>query len=493
MAGRVVVVGSVNVDLVVVASRLPGPGETVTGGDVARHHGGKGGNQAVAAARLGADVAFVGAVGDDDFGAAARAALVAEGIDVTHLLVAPRPTGVALIVVDERAENLIAVAPGANASPTPASVTAALGALAIGPGDVVLVSCEIPPEAIRAALAAARAAGATSVLNPAPADGLDPATIALADVLTPNEAELALLAGAATGGPEAGADAGAATAGEQPAAPAGAADVEVLARRLLAHDAGRAVVVTLGAAGALAVPADGPALAIPATPRRPGGHDRRRRRVQRGPRGRARGGTAARRCRPAGRCRSRALDDARRRTGRHADGRRAGGGFGKVTARRPAARDRYPGRTDDPARRRMGMQTVDSQPVRGPDLRLLRDAHRLGGGDRRRPPRGAGAAGHRRRRRGPARAVRAPRGRRRGRAVRALPRGPGPFAARRLRRAGRRADRRRRRRPSADRSATGRRSRTRRAPWPASRPATAWPSSPTATTTCSRRRTVGWE
>ncbi len=210
--GRVVVVGSVNVDLVVVASRLPGPGQTVTGGDVARHHGGKGGNQAVAAARLGADVAFVGAVGDDDFGVAARAALVTEGIDVTHLLVAPRPTGVALIVVDEQAENLIAVAPGANAAPTPASVTAALLALAIGPGDVVLVSCEIPP----------------------------------AD------------AGAAT------ADAGAATTDEQPAATAGAADVEVLARRLLARDAGRAVVVTLGAAGALAVPADGQALAIPA-------------------------------------------------------------------------------------------------------------------------------------------------------------------------------------------------------------------------------------
>jgi ribokinase len=264
MAGRVIVVGSVNVDLVVVAPRLPGPGETVTGGDVARHHGGKGGNQAVAAARLGADVAFVGAVGDDDFGMAARAALVAEGIDVTHLLVAPRPTGVALIVVDERAENLIAVAPGANASPTAASVTAALLALVIGPGDVVLVSCEIPPEAIRSALAAARAARAISVLNPAPADGLDPATIALAHVLTPNESELALLAGAATGGPGAGADAGAATAGEQAAAAAGAPDVEVLARRLLAHDADRAVVVTLGAAGALAVPADGPAFAIPA-------------------------------------------------------------------------------------------------------------------------------------------------------------------------------------------------------------------------------------
>jgi len=255
MAGRVVVVGSVNVDLVVVAPRLPGPGETVTGGDVARHHGGKGGNQAVAAARLGASVAFVGAVGEDDFGAAARAALEAEGIDVTHLGVAARPTGVALIVVDARAENLIAVAPGANASPTAASVTAALATLAVGPGDVVLACREIPSDAVRAALATSRAAGAVAVLNPAPADGLDPATIALADVLTPNEAELALLAVAGSAG----------AAGVDAHGGPDAADVESTARRLLADGpSGRAVVVTLGAAGALAVPADGPAARIPA-------------------------------------------------------------------------------------------------------------------------------------------------------------------------------------------------------------------------------------
>ena len=269
MAGRVVVVGSVNVDLVVVAPRLPGPGETVTGGDVARHHGGKGGNQAVAAARLGARVAFVGAVGEDDFGIAARAALAAEGIDVTHLATASRPTGVALIVVDARAENLIAVAPGANASPTAASVAAAVAALAVGPGDVVLACREIPPDAVRAALAGARAAGAVAVLNPAPADGLDAATIALADVLTPNEAELALLAAAGTAPAGPAAAAGPTGASAAPVAEAqpgsGAADVEATARRLLAAGpAGRAVVVTLGAAGALAVPAGGPAIRIPA-------------------------------------------------------------------------------------------------------------------------------------------------------------------------------------------------------------------------------------
>ena len=239
MSGRVVVVGSVNVDMVVVAPRLPGPGETVTGGDVARHHGGKGGNQAVAAARLGASVAFLGAVGDDDLGFAARAALDAEGIDVRHLAVVPRPTGVALIVVDERAENLIAVAPGANAAVTSGAVAAALAALRLAPGDVVLVCREVPPEAVLAALDAARTAGATGILNPAPADGLDRSSAALATVLTPNETELATVAGPG--------------------------DPEAASRSLLADGAaGRAVVVTLGAAGALVVPDGRPTVALPA-------------------------------------------------------------------------------------------------------------------------------------------------------------------------------------------------------------------------------------
>lgn len=244
--GRVVVVGSVNVDLVVAAPRLPGPGETVTGGDVARHHGGKGGNQAVAAARLGASVAFVGAVGADDFGAAARAALVDEGVDVSHLETVERPTGVALIVVDARAENLIAVAPGANGAVTAWAVAAALARLGLGPVDVILACREVPPDAVHAALLAARAAGATGILNPAPADGLDPATVALADILTPNESELAVIAG--------------------PGAP------EEAARALLAErgpEAGgarrpRAVVVTRGSAGALLVPEAGPTVRLAA-------------------------------------------------------------------------------------------------------------------------------------------------------------------------------------------------------------------------------------
>ena len=144
------VVGSVNVDFVVAAPRLPVPGQTVTGGDVARHQGGKGGNQATAAARLGATVAFVGAVGADDMGSEARSALAAEGIDIAGLIESHRPTGVALIVVDPRAENLIAVAPGANGEVHAPQVAAALDRLAPGPRDVVLVCCEIPPDGVHA-------------------------------------------------------------------------------------------------------------------------------------------------------------------------------------------------------------------------------------------------------------------------------------------------------------------------------------------------------
>ena len=106
VTGRVIVVGSVNVDLVVTTERLPAAGETVIGGRFARHHGGKGGNQAVAAARLGARTFFIGAVGDDAFGAEAREALAAEGVDVEGLLTIPaEPTGVALILVDARART----------------------------------------------------------------------------------------------------------------------------------------------------------------------------------------------------------------------------------------------------------------------------------------------------------------------------------------------------------------------------------------------------
>lgn len=194
MSGRVIVVGSVNVDLTVTTARLPRPGETVTGGHLAQHDGGKGGNQAVAAARLGASTTFIGAVGDDAFGERARQALAGDGVDIEHVTVLPgEATGVAFILVDEHGENLIAVASGTNMALTPAMATAALERSRVGPGDVVLVSHEIPTATARAALEAGRAGGATTILNPAPAQGLDRATLVAADILTPNEGELLVL------------------------------------------------------------------------------------------------------------------------------------------------------------------------------------------------------------------------------------------------------------------------------------------------------------
>lgn len=195
MTGRVIVVGSVNVDLVITTERLPLPGETVIGGTFSRHHGGKGGNQAVAAARLGARTAFVGAVGDDDLGRAARDALTLDGVDVVELRTLDAATGVALILVDAHGENSIAVAGGANAAIAREHVRESLERLVPGPADVVLVGHEIPTVAARAALEAGRRAGATTILNPAPAAGLDAATVRLADLVTPNRGELAMLAG----------------------------------------------------------------------------------------------------------------------------------------------------------------------------------------------------------------------------------------------------------------------------------------------------------
>jgi ribokinase len=228
VSGRVVVVASVNVDLVVTVERLPLPGETVTGGRFARHHGGKGGNQAVAAARLGAETVFVGAVGDDAFGADARSALEAEGIDLQGLAtLAGEATGVALILVEAGGENSIAVAGGANEALVPDLVARALRALELQPADVVLVGHEIPTVSTHEALRLAREAGATTILNPAPALGLDAGTLALADILTPNRGELAALAG--DDGPAAG----------------------PIALSLLEGTPGRAIVVSLGADGAL--------------------------------------------------------------------------------------------------------------------------------------------------------------------------------------------------------------------------------------------------
>jgi ribokinase len=247
-AGRVIVVGSINVDLVTRVARLPLAGETVGDGVFEQHHGGKGANQAVAARRLGAVVEFVGAVGDDAFGAAAATALGAEGVGTSELRrVASTPTGLALILVDASGENLIAVAPGANASVNPADVEAALTRLAVGPSDVVLVSHEIPMAAARAALTAGRRAGARTILNPAPATGIDRATFGLADLVTPNRRELTTLVSAEA---------------ERLGRPNPAAEApERQARSLIETNAEgegprHGFVVTLGRAGALAVARD---------------------------------------------------------------------------------------------------------------------------------------------------------------------------------------------------------------------------------------------
>ena len=189
----VLVVGSVNVDLVASVPALPGPGETVVGPAVQRHGGGKGANAAVAAARLGARVAMIGAVGDDDLGAGALAELRGEGIDVGRVAVlAGVPTGAALIVVDAAGENQIAVGAGANHGLAPETVVAAMTEPLAGCGCVV-VSAELPDACVLAAVRAAVAAGVPCVLNPAPARDALGEAIALGPIVTPNAGEAALL------------------------------------------------------------------------------------------------------------------------------------------------------------------------------------------------------------------------------------------------------------------------------------------------------------
>jgi ribokinase len=190
--GRVVVVGSLNVDLVTHVERHPKPGETVLGRGLQRMAGGKGANQAVAASEAGATVVMVGRVGSDEAGSAYVARLSALGIDAASIRVAPDcPTGHALITVDEAGENSIVVVAGANAS-------VALDDLEVlelvGPGDIVLVQLEVPREVVTAAVRSASARGARVVLNLAPYTALPPDVLALADPVVVNEHEARLLA-----------------------------------------------------------------------------------------------------------------------------------------------------------------------------------------------------------------------------------------------------------------------------------------------------------
>jgi len=218
---RVVVVGSINVDLVVTADHLPRPGETVLGGRYARHFGGKGANQAVAAARAGASVIMVGAVGPDRFGDESLEALASEGVDVSRVRRVDQPTGVAIIAVAADGENQIVVAQGANAAVS--TNDAALAGLSEG-GGVVLTCLEIPMETVVAAVSTAARLGMAAVVNPAPGQQLPAELLAHGPILTPNEAEL--LAATATSGADEAIDD-------------------------LARAGATAVVVTRGASGAL--------------------------------------------------------------------------------------------------------------------------------------------------------------------------------------------------------------------------------------------------
>jgi ribokinase len=189
MTGRVVVVGSLNVDVVVVVERHPGSGETVLGSSLRRLPGGKGANQAVAAAEVGASVALVGCVGDDSDGAAYVEGLRARGVDTTGVRQVTGPTGLALVVVDQDGENTIVVVPGANASVGVSDVRDA----DLRPGDVLLLQLEIPLPVVAAAIARAGDAGARVVLNLAPYAVLPGELLDACDPVVVNEHEAALL------------------------------------------------------------------------------------------------------------------------------------------------------------------------------------------------------------------------------------------------------------------------------------------------------------
>lgn len=183
---RACVVGSTNVDLVLAVPVLPQPGETLLAADSRREAGGKGANQATALARLGGDVRFVSAVGEDEPGQWSLEQLAAEGISLTDVAALPGiPTGLAVVVVDGSGENLIVVAPGANSHVVAPSSYDGL--------DVVLLSLEIPLETVTAAAAGAHAAGVPVILNAAPARQLPSSLLRSLDVLVLNEHELAFL------------------------------------------------------------------------------------------------------------------------------------------------------------------------------------------------------------------------------------------------------------------------------------------------------------
>jgi len=220
MTSQVLVIGSANADLVVPVDRRPGGGETVLGGDTILSPGGKGANTAVAAARLGADVALLGAVGDDSYGELLKRSLAESGVDTDLLRTSERPTGIAYITVTPDGENSILVSPGANSGLRPEDVD-------LDGAEIVVLSLEIPLETVEHAVAKAAEKGVRTLLNLSPAAELSAKTLQGLDVLLVNEHEAAFLLGGEAGFP-----------------------------KLL--DLGpKAAVVTLGAKGATVVTADG--------------------------------------------------------------------------------------------------------------------------------------------------------------------------------------------------------------------------------------------
>ena len=226
-------VGSYNVGLTVVGQTLPSRGQTVLGHTFDMGPGGKGSNQAIGARRLGADVVFVAKVGNDVFGESARELFEREGISGPGILETDRHTGVGLILVDDEGSNMIAVAPGANALLTPEDLDGVPGLF--DGASVLLCQLECSVDLFMAAARRARAAGATTILNPAPAVPLPDEAYQLIDILTPNQTELAVLTGLD---------------------PEGADHAEETARALIERGTGE-VIVTLGDRGVVRVTSQG--------------------------------------------------------------------------------------------------------------------------------------------------------------------------------------------------------------------------------------------
>lgn len=228
MPAKVVVIGSLNMDLVTRAPRLPRGGETLIGQSFATFSGGKGANQAVAAARLGAQVSMVGCVGSDAYGEALREALLAEQIDCQAVSTVEDSSGVALIVVDDNSQNAIVIVAGANGALTPEVIDRFDAVLQAA--DVIICQLEVPDATVGHALKRGRELGKTVILNPAPASRPLPADwYAAIDYLIPNESEASALSGLPVDS---------------------LSTAETAATRLIAMGAGK-VIITLGAQGSL--------------------------------------------------------------------------------------------------------------------------------------------------------------------------------------------------------------------------------------------------